>query len=106
MFHTQLMCSTGAVQVGVERQEELPSGQVPQLAARAQRGTDHVCHAQDWPHGAIHERSRGTSTLLRSMCGWNWNTSQLHTICNFNTFRLYILLLLSLLLQYNIIRIH
>lgn len=60
MFHTQLMCSTGAVQVGVERQEELPSGQVPQLAARTQRGTNHVRHAQDWPHGAIHERSRGT----------------------------------------------
>jgi hypothetical protein len=64
VFHTQLMCSTGAVQVGVERQEELPSGQVPQLAARAQRGTDHVCHAQDWPHGAIHERSRGMSNLV------------------------------------------
>ena len=42
-----------------EREEELPSGEVPQLAARAQRRPDHVHRAQDRKDGPIHERPGG-----------------------------------------------
>ena len=48
-----------SVPVDPEREEELPSGEVPQLAARAQRRPDHVHRAQDRKDGPLHERLGG-----------------------------------------------
>ena len=48
-----------SVPLDPEREEELPSGEVPQLAARAQRRPDHVHRAQDRKDGPLHERLGG-----------------------------------------------
>ena len=42
-----------------EREEELPAGEVPQLAPRPQRLPDHVHASQDRKAGPVHERSGG-----------------------------------------------
>ena len=47
---------TGPVSLDSQCQEELPAGQVPQLAARPQRGSDHVRHAEDRQDGTLHDR--------------------------------------------------
>ena len=46
-----------------EREEELPTGEVPQLAPRAQRLPDHVHAPQDRKVGQVHERSGGQHRL-------------------------------------------
>ena len=46
-----------------EREEELPAGEVPQLAPRAQRLPDHVHAPQDRKAGQVHERSGGQHRL-------------------------------------------
>ena len=56
-FHSTL--PSESVPVDPEREEELPSGEVPQLAARAQRRPDHVHRAQDRKDGPLHERPGG-----------------------------------------------
>ena len=62
----------GAVSLGSQCQEELPSGQVPQLEARPQRGSDHVRHAEDRQDGTLHDRVRSelknTNCLIRGIC--------------------------------------
>ena len=57
MFHCRVKSVkiAGAVSVDSERQEELPACQVPQLEACAQRGSDHVCHAEDRQDGTLYE---------------------------------------------------
>ena len=47
------------VPLGAERQEELPTRQLPQLEARAQRLSDHVHRAEDGKNGSVHGRPRG-----------------------------------------------
>jgi len=48
----------GPMSLDSQCQEELPAGQVPQLAARPQRGSDHVRHVEDRQDGTLHDRSR------------------------------------------------
>ena len=45
--------------MGSECEEELPTCQVSQLEARAQRVSDNVHHAQDWQDGQVHGGPRG-----------------------------------------------
>ena len=66
------LCS-GCVSVGAEREEELPAGEVPQLAPRPQRVPDHVHHDEDRQDGQVDTSvgnvwpcsSYGRSTVLR-----------------------------------------
>ena len=55
--------SPGFVPLDLEREEELPAGEVPQLAPRAQRLPDHVHAPQDRKAGQVHERSGGQHRL-------------------------------------------
>lgn len=42
--------------MGVERQKELSTGEVPQLETCVERGTNHVRHVENRKNGAVHER--------------------------------------------------
>ena len=48
----------GPVSLDSKCQEELPAGQVSQLEARPQCGSDHVRHAEDRQDGTLHDRLR------------------------------------------------
>lgn len=37
-----------------KREEELQTSEIPQLEARSQRSTDHVCDAKDRQNGTVH----------------------------------------------------
>lgn len=45
----------------IECQEELPTGEIPQLAPCSERGADHVRDAQDRQDGQIHDGSGGAT---------------------------------------------
>jgi len=49
-----------------EREEELPAGEVPQLAARPQRLPDDVHASQDRKTGSVHDGSGGNISQIRS----------------------------------------
>ena len=61
----------GCVSVGAEREEELPAGEVPQLAPRPQRVSDHVHHDEDRQDGQV---SNECLTMFRSsvLYGFLW----------------------------------
>lgn len=47
--------SLGFVPLDLEREEELPAGEVPQLAPRSQRLPDDVHASQDRKTGSVHD---------------------------------------------------
>ena len=57
--------------MGAEREEELPAGEVPQLAPRPQRVSDHVHHDEDRQDGQV---SNECLTMFRSsvLYGFLW----------------------------------
>ena len=50
----RLLLFSGLVPLGAKCQEELPTRQLSQLAARAQRLSDHVHCAKDGKNGSVH----------------------------------------------------
>lgn len=54
--------SPGPLPLDPQRKEELPTGEVPQLATRSERGPDDVRHVQNGEDGALHERPGDSGT--------------------------------------------
>lgn len=54
----------GALQMGVEREEELPTGKISQLETRPERGADNVRHVENRKNGKVHERF-GSKRVIR-----------------------------------------
>ena len=53
----------GSLPMGSKCEEKLSASQLPQLASRAQRLSDHVHSPQNRENGSIYGRSRGKSKL-------------------------------------------